>query len=81
MFISLITYMAEIIVTLNISADEYLKLYQGAAQSVFTKTHSGKSIRFPANILQPFVSHGGVRGSFKIEFDEDNRFKRISQLH
>jgi len=72
--------MSEIIVTLNISADEYLKLYQGAAKSVFTRTQSGKSIRFPANILQPFVGHGGIQGSFKIEFDEDNRFKKISQL-
>ena len=72
--------MAEIIVSLNISADEYLKLYQGTARSVFTRTSDGQNIRFPANILQPFVSREGVKGSFKIEFDEHHRFEQISQL-
>jgi hypothetical protein len=72
--------MSEIIVSLNIAPDEYLKLYQGTARSVFTKTREGRSIRFPANILQPFVSHEGVVGSFKIEFDENNRFKNITRL-
>lgn len=72
--------MSEIIVSLNIAADEYLKLYQGTARSVFTKTREGRSIRFPANILQSFVGHEGVVGSFKIEFDEDMRFKNISRL-
>jgi hypothetical protein len=72
--------MSEIIVSLNIGPDEYLKLYQGVARSVFTQTREGRSIRFPANILQPFVGHEGVVGSFKIEFDKENRFKSISRL-
>ena len=72
--------MSEVIVSLNIAAEEYLKLYQGAARSVFTKTREGRSIRFPANILQPFVSYNGVVGRFKIEFDEQNRFKNITRL-
>jgi hypothetical protein len=72
--------MSEIIVSLNIAAEEYLKLYQGVARSVFTKTREGRSIRFPANILQPFVGHEGVVGSFKIEFDNENRFKNITRI-
>ena len=72
--------MPEVIVSLNISADEYLKLYQGAAKSVYTRTSKGRSIRFPANILQPFVSHQGIKGEFIIRFDRDNRFVDIQAL-
>ncbi len=72
--------MSAVIVSLSIKADEYLKLYQGSARSVYAKTVEGKSIRFPANILQPFVTHDGVHGSFKIEFGETNKFKSISRV-
>ncbi len=72
--------MSEVVISLSITADEYIKLYKGAARSVFTRTAEGRSIRFPANILQPFVTREGVRGSFVIEFDEQNKFKRIKQL-
>ena len=71
---------SEAIVSLNISADEYLKLYQGTARSVYTHTIEGRSIRFPANILQPFVTHNGIRGTFAIQFDRNHRFIGIKPL-
>ncbi|MGH1486139.1 MAG: DUF2835 family protein [Cellvibrionaceae bacterium] len=57
-------------------------MYQGKgkAYSVYTRTTEGKSIRFPANILQPFVTHQGVQGVFSIQFDRDNRFIAIHSL-
>ncbi len=72
--------MSEVVISLNIAADEYLKLYKGSARSVFTQTVEGRSIRFPANILQPFVTREGVRGRFIIEFDEQNKFRYIKRL-
>lgn len=72
--------LSEMIVSLNISAEEYLKRYQGAAKSVYAYTLEGRSIRFPANILQPFVSHQGVRGTFVIRFDQDRRFVDIRAI-
>ena len=74
------TTMSKVIVNLSISADEYIKMYQGAARSVYTHTQTGHSLRFPANILQPFVTREGVKGQFSIEFDEDNKFKGIQRL-
>ena len=73
--------MAELIVSLQISAEEYLKLYQGSARAVYTRTRDGRSIRFPANILQRFVTREGVRGTFAIYFDGNNKFQKIEQLN
>ena len=72
--------MSQVIVSLSISADEYVKLYQGTARSVYTETLEGRSIRFPANILQPFITREGIRGTFAIYFDRDNRFKKIEAI-
>ncbi|WP_188151435.1 DUF2835 domain-containing protein [Teredinibacter waterburyi] len=69
-----------IIVNLSVSADEYLKLYSGAAQSVRATSIDGRTIRFPANILQPYVTHTGVQGCFAIHFTADSRFDRIERL-
>ncbi|MFT6388789.1 MAG: hypothetical protein ACJAUP_002172 [Cellvibrionaceae bacterium] len=72
--------MSNVIVSLTIAADEYIKLYQGSVRSVYTQTAEGRSIRFPANILQPFVTHEGIKGHFSIEFDQENRFKKICRV-
>jgi len=69
-----------IIVNIAISADEFQRLYEGNVKTVFAHSIDGRSIRFPAGILRPFVLHTGVRGTFEIEFDEDNRFKTIKRL-
>jgi len=66
--------------SLNISADEYLKSYTGTARSVLAKSEDGRRIRFPAEVLRPFVTHAGIAGRFCIVFDADNRFKRIERL-
>ena len=55
---------SDIIVSITLSADEYLKRYQGMARSVYTKTLDGRSVRFPAGILQPYVTHNGISGVF-----------------
>ncbi len=69
-----------VIVDLHISADQYLKLYQGVATSVLAYAQDGRRVRFPARILQPFVSREGVHGRFRILFDAEGRFQRIERL-
>ncbi len=69
-----------IIVNLSISAEEFQRLYEGNVKTVFAHSIDGRRIRFPANILRPFVLHSGVQGSFQIDFDEDNRFSSIARL-
>lgn len=69
-----------VIVDLTISAEEYLKLYQGVARDVVGYARDGRSVRFPAKILQPYVTHDGIRGSFCISFDKDQKFSSIRKI-
>ena len=72
--------MNSIVVSLVISAEEFQRLYQGSAKTVFAQSLDGRNIRFPAGILRPFALHNGVRGTFQINFDADNRFHSIQRL-
>lgn len=69
-----------IIVDLYISADEYLRHYQGNVHNVVCQARDGRRVRFPSRILQRFVSHGGVQGSFRIEFDDNNKLVGVRRL-
>lgn len=72
--------MPAIIVQLAISPEEYQRLYQGAVRDVLAHSLDGRRIRFPANILRPYVTHTGVRGRFRILFDGENRFEGIEKI-
>lgn len=66
---------------LNLSSDQYEAYYRGSVKFVQAYSVEGRSIRFPANILRPYLGHTGVQGLFEISFDDQNRFvslKRIS---
>lgn len=72
--------MNELIVDLRISSDEYLKLYRGISKTVSVRARDGRRVRFPANILQPWVSHGGIQGCFCIRFDDAGKLQEIRRL-
>lgn len=67
-------------ISLCISAEEYLRVYQGTAKKVSAIDSQGKRISFPVNILQSYVSHDGIVGTFTIVIDENNRFKKIVKV-
>ena len=72
--------MQQIIVDISISPDEWIKLYQGVATDVHTRARDGRSVRFPARILSRFFLNDGVRGSFRILFDDSGKFTSIERL-
>ncbi|QSP94139.1 DUF2835 domain-containing protein [Marinobacter salinisoli] len=72
--------MQQIDVDLSIGPDEWIKLYQGAAQDVHTRARDGRLVRFPARILSRFALHDGVQGSFRILFDEQGKFQSVQRL-
>ncbi|MBC52676.1 MAG: hypothetical protein CMQ34_02455 [Gammaproteobacteria bacterium] len=69
-----------LIVDLHISADEFLRHYQGAARHVSCRARDGRRVQFPTAILQRFVSHSGIHGSFKLELDDNNKLISVSQI-
>ncbi|MEZ5560387.1 MAG: DUF2835 domain-containing protein [Pseudomonadales bacterium] len=65
---------------LCIPADELLRYYRGSAASVQAIDRYGRRLRFPAAALRPFVSGGGVRGTFVMVVGEDNRLKELARV-
>lgn len=72
--------MKEIIVSMRISREDYLAVYQGQVKDVVATAQDGRIVRFPAAILKGMVGHEGVYGTFKIHFDADNKFDGISRI-
>ncbi|MFV8570822.1 DUF2835 domain-containing protein [Marinobacter sp. SBS5] len=72
--------MQQIIVDIAISPDEWIKFYQGVATDVHATSRDGRSVRFPARILSKFYLRDGVRGTFRILFDDAGKFSAIERL-
>lgn len=72
--------MTEILFNLNLTAEEYLKYYQGAAQAVVTRSVDGRVLRFPANVIRKFLTHSGIQGKFVIVYNKQNKFEAIKRV-
>lgn len=70
----------EIFFQLEISADEYLRYYNGTAKYVVTKSIDGRKVQFPVNILQSYITHDGISGRFSLKYDENNKFVSIQKI-
>ncbi len=66
--------------SLNISAEQYERYYQGSARSVIVTTEDGRTLKFPANALQKFVTHDGIRGRFEIIYDDRNKLSSVQRV-
>ena len=62
-----------LIIDLHISADEYLRHYRGTVSKVICTARDGRKVQFPSSILQKFVSHDGIHGSFRLLIDDNNK--------
>ncbi len=71
--------MQQIIVDISISPDEWIKLYQGVATDVHTRARR-TFCPVPGPYSLPFFLNDGVRGSFRILFDDAGKFTSIERL-
>jgi len=67
-------------IQLNITSAEFWHYYAKNANSVLATSHDGRRVQFPANALQPFVTHSGVQGAFKLVIDENTKLKSINRI-
>ena len=72
--------MSSLVVNLHISAEQYQRLYEGTVKFVSARSVDGKTVRFPAAILRPYVTHAGISGTFQIYFSAEKRFERIEKI-
>jgi len=49
-------------------------------REVQARSTDGRSIRFPANILRPFVTQAGIHGAFRIRYDDKGKLQGIDKL-
>jgi len=72
--------MHQVIVDISLSSERYLAHYQGAVKDVVASSRDGRRIRFPSSLLQPFLLHDGIHGSFRITFDGQGKFQKIERV-
>lgn len=65
---------------LDISPDVYIAYYKGTAKNVLTNSIDGRSLKFPANILQQFLTHDGIQGLFELRFDSNGKYSDIVRV-
>ncbi len=71
---------ASLVVDLAIAADQYQLLYTGRIRAVSTQARDGRRVEFPARILQPFVEHRGVYGTFELSVSPQGKLLGIRKL-
>ena len=66
--------------SMHLSTEKYLQFYQGAAKNVIVKTDDGRTLKFPADRLQQFVTHDGISGRFEIKFDNNHKIVSLIRI-
>jgi hypothetical protein len=66
--------------TVAITSEAFVEYYRGPGRSVRVRTDDGRTLHFPASVLQPFVTRDGVHGHFMVQYDESNRLIDIKKL-
>lgn len=72
--------MRELVVTVHMSKEQVTAYYRGEIRSVVARATNGQTVQFPASVLHRFISTEGIRGRFKLVFDEHNKFVRIEPV-
>jgi hypothetical protein len=65
---------------INLSAQEYLQYYRGSVNKVVAQCIDGTTIQFPALLLKPFVTSGGIRGRFVLSCDENGKGSELKRV-
>ncbi len=67
-------------VDLVIDPEDYRRYYEGAARSVVARALDGRTVRFPASLLRPFLLADGIHGRFRIRCDAAGKLVSIDRL-
>ncbi|WP_428033619.1 DUF2835 domain-containing protein [Amphritea sp.] len=72
--------MQQIIVDISLTQEQYLAHYRQQVKDVVAVSRDGRRVRFPSALLQPYLLHNGVQGSFRICFTDAGKFSSIERL-
>jgi len=66
---------------LDISQEQFLHYYKGNVSQVLVTSLDNIKIQFPAQFIQKFVTHNGIKGRFRIIFDENNKLVSLNRVN
>lgn len=66
--------------SINLNYDECMAYYKGHYTQVQVLSDCGKTIRFDASKLRPFISSLGIKGRFRIHLTAENKFISIEKI-
>ncbi len=73
--------MKEYYFALYLSYSECLDYYYGKYKSVQVTEDGGRTVRFDACYLRPFISSLGIRGRFKLTLTVNNQFLKLEKIN
>ncbi len=66
--------------SLKLTADQYLRVYQGTAKRISVIAENSQRIEFPAQNIRKFLTHDGISGLFEMELTCNNKFVAIKKI-
>lgn len=72
--------MVEYYFNLRLSYNDCMDYYHGRYSAVQVEEEGGKTIRFSANHLRPYITSLGIRGRFRLLLTPENKFVRIERV-
>ncbi len=66
--------------SLQISYEQYLRVYQGTAKNISVVADDGRRIAFPAGKVQSFLTRDGINGYFEMVINSENKFIELIKL-
>lgn len=65
---------------LDVAPEQYLDYYRGVARHVIVRCTSGRTVQFPASLLQRILTPGGIHGRFALTCDEQRKCTGLQRL-
>lgn len=72
--------MNEYYFNLNLSYEKCMDYYHGRFSFIQVTTDGGKTIRFAAHYLRPYVSQVGIKSRFRMTLTNTNKFVKLERV-
>jgi hypothetical protein len=72
--------MPSLVLDVSLTSEEFLAVYQGRANRVLLRSRDGRRVSLPAHHLRPYLGHGGIRGTFELEFSSEGALLSLRRL-
>lgn len=72
--------MPSLIFDLALPTECFLAVYRGQANRVQVLSRDGRKVSLPARHLQPFLTHEGIYGCFRLDFSASGELLELVRL-